>query len=52
MAHVLWILAVLSNITVIGRMYYTWLETNKPEEAVKTVPAGAKMAETAQLASR
>lgn len=52
MAHVLWILAVLSNITVISRMYYTWLETNKPEEAVKTVPAGAKMAETAQLASR
>jgi CDP-diacylglycerol--glycerol-3-phosphate 3-phosphatidyltransferase len=52
MAHVLWILAVLSNITVISRMYYTWLETNKPEEkTVKTAPE-AKMAETAQLASR
>jgi CDP-diacylglycerol--glycerol-3-phosphate 3-phosphatidyltransferase len=44
MAHVLWILAVLSNITVISRMYYTWLETNKAPEA--------KMAETPQLASR
>jgi CDP-diacylglycerol--glycerol-3-phosphate 3-phosphatidyltransferase len=45
MAHVLWILAVLANITVISRMYYTWLETNKAPES--------KMAETAhQLASR
>jgi phosphatidylglycerophosphate synthase len=55
MAHVLWILAVLSNITVISRMIYTWLETNKPEETVKsvaTVDAGAKLAETPQLASR
>jgi CDP-diacylglycerol---glycerol-3-phosphate 3-phosphatidyltransferase len=52
MAHVLWILAVLSNITVISRMIYTWLETNKPEEVVKTAPAGAKIVETAQLASR
>jgi CDP-diacylglycerol---glycerol-3-phosphate 3-phosphatidyltransferase len=52
MAHVLWILAVLSNITVISRMYYTWLETNKLEKkTVKTVP-GAKMAETHELASR
>jgi CDP-diacylglycerol---glycerol-3-phosphate 3-phosphatidyltransferase len=52
MAHVLWILAVLSNITVISRMIYTWLETNKPEDVVKTEPAGAKIAETPQLASR
>jgi CDP-diacylglycerol--glycerol-3-phosphate 3-phosphatidyltransferase len=44
MAHVLWILAVLSNITVISRMYYTWLETNRSPEA--------KIAETPQLASR
>ena len=52
MAHVLWILAVLSNITVISRMIYTWMETNKPEKkTVKTVP-GAELAETAQLASR
>ena len=51
MAHVLWLLAVLANITVISRMYYTWLETNKPEESVKTPPE-AKMAETPQLASR
>jgi CDP-diacylglycerol---glycerol-3-phosphate 3-phosphatidyltransferase len=50
MAHVLWILAVLSNITVISRMYFTWLETNKPEEAVKVEQA--KIAETPQLASR
>jgi CDP-diacylglycerol--glycerol-3-phosphate 3-phosphatidyltransferase len=51
MAHVLWLLAVLSNITVISRMIYTWLETNKPEEAEKTI-AEAKIAETPQLASR
>ncbi len=51
MAHVLWLLAVLANITVISRMIYTWLETNRPEEPVKTVP-GSKMAETPELASR
>ena len=33
MAHVLWVLAVLSNITVIGRMIYTWQETKGLEEA-------------------
>jgi len=52
MAHVLWLLAVLANITVISRMIYTWIETNKPEETVKTVPADSKIVETAQLASR
>jgi CDP-diacylglycerol--glycerol-3-phosphate 3-phosphatidyltransferase len=51
MAHVLWLLAVLANITVISRMIYTWIETNKPDEVVKTPPE-AKMAETPQLASR
>ena len=52
MAHVLWILAVLSNITVISRMYYTWLETNEPEKKTVKELQESKIAETPQLASR
>ncbi len=33
MAPVLWVIAVLSNITVIHRMVYTWQETKRLEEA-------------------
>jgi CDP-diacylglycerol--glycerol-3-phosphate 3-phosphatidyltransferase len=33
MAPVLWVIAVLSNITVIHRMVYTWQETRRLEEA-------------------
>ncbi len=33
MAPVLWVIAVLSNITVIHRMIYTWQETRRLEEA-------------------
>ncbi len=33
MAPVLWVLAVLSNITVISRMIYTWEETKRIGEA-------------------
>ncbi|HXG32615.1 MAG TPA: CDP-alcohol phosphatidyltransferase family protein [Bryobacteraceae bacterium] len=33
MAPVLWVIAVLSNITVVHRMVYTWQETRRLEEA-------------------
>ncbi|HVW84874.1 MAG TPA: CDP-alcohol phosphatidyltransferase family protein [Bryobacteraceae bacterium] len=33
MAQVLWVMAVLSNITVISRMIYTWQETKRLEDA-------------------
>ena len=33
MAQVLWVIAVLSNLTVIHRMIYTWQETKHLEEA-------------------
>ena len=33
MAPVLWVLAVLSNLTVIHRMIYTWRETKHLEDA-------------------
>jgi phosphatidylglycerophosphate synthase len=33
MAPVLWVIAVLSNITVIARMIYTWKETKRLEAA-------------------
>jgi len=42
MAQVLWVIAVLSNITVIHRMIYTWQEAKRLEDAqlraVKEVP--------------
>jgi CDP-diacylglycerol--glycerol-3-phosphate 3-phosphatidyltransferase len=33
MAPVLWVIAVLSNLTVIHRMIYTWQETKRLEDA-------------------
>src|SRR3977135_3646070 len=33
MAQVLWVIAILSNITVIHRMIYTWRETKQLEDA-------------------
>jgi CDP-diacylglycerol--glycerol-3-phosphate 3-phosphatidyltransferase len=42
MAPVLWIIAVLGNITVIHRMYYTWTETQRMEgKSSKGVSAAA-----------
>jgi CDP-diacylglycerol--glycerol-3-phosphate 3-phosphatidyltransferase len=42
MAAVLWVIAVLSNITVIHRMIYTWQETKRLEDAqLRAVPAPA-----------
>ena len=39
MAPVLWVIAVLSNLTVIHRMIYTWQETRRLEEAqLRSVP--------------
>jgi CDP-diacylglycerol--glycerol-3-phosphate 3-phosphatidyltransferase len=40
MAQVLWVIAVLSNLTVVHRMIYTWQETKRLEEAqLRPVPA-------------
>ncbi len=39
MAPVLWVIAVLSNLTVVHRMIYTWQETRRLEEAqLRAVP--------------
>lgn len=39
MPHVLWILAIFTNITVISRMIYTWQETKGLEDAqLRAVP--------------
>ncbi|HLX44947.1 MAG TPA: CDP-alcohol phosphatidyltransferase family protein [Bryobacteraceae bacterium] len=43
MAPVLWVVAVLSNITVIDRMIFTWQETKRLEDA-QLRPAGARAA--------
>src|SRR5713101_5824703 len=49
MAPVLWVIAVLSNLTVIHRMIYTWQEAKQLEEAqLRAVPR----AETAASAKR
>ena len=40
MAPVLWVIAVLSNLTVIHRMIYTWQETKRLEDAqLRAVPS-------------
>lgn len=45
MAPVLWVIAVLSNITVIHRMIYTWQETKRLEEAqLRGAPEAAEAA--------
>src|SRR5438067_2213457 len=44
MAPVLWVLAVLSNLTVIHRMIYTWQEAKRLEEAqLRAVPRAEAM---------
>lgn len=43
MAPVLWVVAVLSNITVVARMIFTWQETKRLEDA-QLRPAGARAA--------
>jgi len=39
MAPVLWVIAVLGNLTVVHRMIFTWQETKRLEEAQLKVPA-------------
>ncbi len=46
MAQVLWVIAVLGNLTVIARMIFTWQETKRLEEA-QLRPAGARTASKA-----
>jgi CDP-diacylglycerol--glycerol-3-phosphate 3-phosphatidyltransferase len=42
MAAVLWVIAVLSNLTVLHRMIYTWQEARRLEDAqLRAVPAEA-----------
>ena len=43
MPEVLWVIAVLSNLTVIHRMIFTWQEAKRLEEA-QLRPAGTKAA--------
>ena len=43
MAQVLWVIAVLANLTVAHRMIFTWQETKRLEEA-QLKPAGARAA--------
>ena len=38
MAPVLWVIAVLSNLTVIHRMIYTWQESSRLEQAQTREP--------------
>jgi len=41
---VLWVIAVLSNLTVIHRMIYTWQEAKRLEEAqLRAVPRAEAM---------
>ncbi len=43
MAPVLWVIAVIGNITVIHRMLYTWQETARLEAAqLRAVPSGVE----------
>jgi len=46
MAAVLWVIAVLGNLTVVHRMFYTWQETRRLEEA--QLRAGAQMIEDSE----
>jgi len=52
MAQVLWVLAVLSNITVIGRMIYTWQETKGLEDAQLRAVSQSRVPEATERASR
>jgi CDP-diacylglycerol--glycerol-3-phosphate 3-phosphatidyltransferase len=40
MAAVLWVIAVLSNLTVIHRVIYTWQQANRADEADSRASAG------------
>jgi CDP-diacylglycerol--glycerol-3-phosphate 3-phosphatidyltransferase len=42
MAPVLWVIAILSNLTVVHRMIYTWEQTKALERA-QLDPAGASL---------
>jgi CDP-diacylglycerol--glycerol-3-phosphate 3-phosphatidyltransferase len=46
MAPVLWVIAILGNLTVVHRMVFTWQETKRLEEA-QLRPAGARAASKA-----
>jgi CDP-diacylglycerol--glycerol-3-phosphate 3-phosphatidyltransferase len=44
MAQVLWVIAILSNVTVIHRMIYTWQETKRLEDAqLRAVPEAKEL---------
>src|SRR6202012_1731903 len=44
MAQVLWVIAILSNVTVIHRMIYTWQETKRLEDAqLRAVPEAREL---------
>ncbi|HSB18247.1 MAG TPA: CDP-alcohol phosphatidyltransferase family protein [Bryobacteraceae bacterium] len=45
MAQVLWVIAVLSNLTVIHRLIFTWQETKRLEEAQLQPTKSTEMAE-------
>jgi CDP-diacylglycerol--glycerol-3-phosphate 3-phosphatidyltransferase len=47
MAPVLWVMAILSNITVVHRMIYTWQESERLEDAQLRAVAPASLAATA-----
>jgi CDP-diacylglycerol--glycerol-3-phosphate 3-phosphatidyltransferase len=42
MAPVLWVIAILGNLTVIHRMVFTWQESRRLEEAQLRVPAASE----------
>ncbi len=42
MAPVLWVIAVLANLTVVHRMVFTWQEAKRLEEAQLRPPAGTR----------
>jgi len=46
MAQVLWVIAVLANLTVVHRMIFTWQETKRLEDA-QLRPAGTRAASKA-----
>ena len=50
MPQVLWVIAVLTNLTVVHRMIFTWQESKRLEEA-QLRPAGARSEKAAARAS-
>ena len=55
MAAVLWVIAVLSNLTVIHRIIYTWQQANRVDAAearASAAPAAALQPERALAESR